>query len=145
MEQKGVAGEYMFACRRRALKRQERGFTLIELIVVLAILGIILALAIPRYIIPRKKAYKVEAQNILQELKTMEWAYFQQYGSFTNDVTSAGLVMPSGSHWAMPQLYTFTPDFIVFGTYGVVAPMALSDIVYVTLSSDGSASYAATF
>jgi type II secretory pathway pseudopilin PulG len=51
---------------------------LIELVVVLAILGILIALAVPRFLAARKKAYKAEADNILQEAKTLEWAYYQQ-------------------------------------------------------------------
>ena len=65
----------MFAWFRKTLNRQEHGFTLIELVVVLAILGILIALAVPRYLGARKKAYKAEADNILQESKTLEWAY----------------------------------------------------------------------
>ncbi|HTD48087.1 MAG TPA: prepilin-type N-terminal cleavage/methylation domain-containing protein [bacterium] len=133
------------AWRRRNPERSQRGLTLMELVVVLSIIAVLVALALPRYIIPRKNAYKMEAVNILQELKTMEWAYYQQWNAFTSDVTSAGLAMPNGSHWATPLLYTFSPGYIVFGMYGTVAPMAWSNIVYVTLSSDGSATESATF
>ncbi len=116
-----------------------------ELVVVLSIIAVLVVLALPRYIIPRKNAYKLEAINILQELKTMEWAYYQQWNAFTSNVTSAGLAMPGGSHWATPLLYTFSPGYIVFGTYGAVAPMSFSDIIYITLSSDGSSTARSTF
>src|SRR5207302_5639605 len=61
------------AWRRRNPERSQRGLTLMELVVVLSIIAVLVALALPRYIIPRKNAYKMEAVNILQELKTMEW------------------------------------------------------------------------
>ena len=60
----------MFAYLMRGVHRKRRGFTLIELVVVLAILAVIIALAIPRYLAARKKAYKSEADNILQETKS---------------------------------------------------------------------------
>jgi len=116
-----------------------------ELVPVLSIIGVLVALAIPRYLIPRKNAYKAEALNLLLEVKTLEWGYYQQYGAFASDITGLGFAMPSGAHWATPLLYTFTPGYIMFGTYGTVAPMVWSNIVYVTPSSDGSATQAATF
>src|SRR5207302_8581683 len=70
---------------------------------------------------------------------------YQQWNAFTSNVTSAGLAMPGGSHWATPLLYMFWPGYIVFGTYGAVAPMSWSDIIYVTLSSDGSSTARSTF
>ena len=141
----GPAGGARAVERRRDPQRAERGLTLMELVVVLSIIAVLVALALPRYIIPRRNAYRLEAENILQELKTMEWAYYQQWNAFTSNVTSAGLAMPGGSHWATPLLYTFSPGYIVFGTYGAVAPMSWSDIIYVTLSSDGSSTARSTF
>src|SRR5207302_7204659 len=93
----------MFRWFRKALTRKEQGFTLIELVVVLAILGILIALAVPRYLGARKKAYKAEGDNILQEAKTLEWAYYQQYNTFDSAGTQIGLSMPGGAHWASPS------------------------------------------
>src|SRR5437660_761345 len=64
---------------RRDFQHAQHGFTLMELVVVLSIIGMLVALALPRYIIPRRNAYKAEALNLLQEVKTMEWGYYQQY------------------------------------------------------------------
>jgi prepilin-type N-terminal cleavage/methylation domain-containing protein len=64
-------------------RNRQRGFTLIELVVVLAILGILIALAVPRYLGARKSALVAEGDNALQEMKTLSWAYYQQYSTFS--------------------------------------------------------------
>jgi len=61
----------MFAWMNKTVRSTKAGFTLIELVVVLAIIGILLALAVPRYLGARKKAYGAEANNILAEVKTL--------------------------------------------------------------------------
>jgi prepilin-type N-terminal cleavage/methylation domain-containing protein len=93
-------------------KRRERGFTLIELVVVLAILGILIALAVPRYLGARRNALVAEGDNVLQELKTLSWAYYQQYSTWVG-VTAANMATTFG--FTAPSLGCWTYDLAVAG------------------------------
>lgn len=80
--------------------RKEHGFTLIELVVVLAIIGILIAAAVPLYLGARMKSHKAEASNALQEIKTMEWAYYEQFNTFVNGtLPSIGFTAPNSANW----------------------------------------------
>ena len=56
--------------------RSKKGFTLIELLIVVAIIGILAAIAIPQFASYRQKAYNSAAQSDLKNLKTAMEAYF---------------------------------------------------------------------
>ncbi len=135
----------MFAWLRTNLHRRTAGFTLIELVVVLSILGIVISLAVPRYLAARKKAYKVEADNVLQEMKTLEWAYYQQYSSFdtTPNGAALGFAPPAGMHWNTPVISGNDP--ITITMTGALPPLTSSDSVWITLGSNGASSGGSTF
>ncbi len=135
----------MFGWFRKTLNRREHGFTLIELVVVLAILGILIALAVPRYLGARKKAYKAEADNVLQESKTLEWAYYQQYNLFDTGGASIGLVAPGGMHWASPTFAGTNNASVSIQMVGNTSPLTGADSVWILLYSDGSSGGGASF
>ncbi|MEW6145215.1 MAG: prepilin-type N-terminal cleavage/methylation domain-containing protein [Thermodesulfobacteriota bacterium] len=60
------------------VKRGEKGFTLIELLVVAAIIGILLAIAIPNLIKARMSANEANARKSMQTLRDAEGEYFEQ-------------------------------------------------------------------
>ncbi|KAB0666897.1 prepilin-type N-terminal cleavage/methylation domain-containing protein [Oryzomonas japonica] len=55
--------------------RNRKGFTLIELLIVVAIIGILAAIAIPQFSAYRAKAYNSSANSDLKNLKTGMEAY----------------------------------------------------------------------
>lgn len=60
----------------KGLKKNEKGFTLIELLIVVAIIGILAAIAIPQFAAYRQRAYNSAAQSDLRNFKTAMEAYY---------------------------------------------------------------------
>lgn len=72
---------------RLRLNKQRRlnAFSLAEVLIVLAIMGILLMLVIPNQTGIATRAKSMEAQQELRMVQTMEQGYFLQYSKYTTD------------------------------------------------------------
>lgn len=70
--------------------RNEKGFTLIELMIVIAIIGILAAVAIPSYQNYTKRAKASEAKILLDAIRTNEETYKAEYNVYTTSNTLLG-------------------------------------------------------
>ena len=73
------------------MKKQQAGFTLIELMIVVAIIGILAAIAIPAYQDYTKRAHVSEGLSLASAAKGAVAEYYASQGSFPSDNTAAGL------------------------------------------------------
>ena len=101
------------------MRSRRTGFTLIELLVVVVIIGILAAIAIPKFGSTKEKAYIASMKTDLRNLVTAEEAYFADSVKYTSDLTvlkfrpSTGVGTPSivvgSGFWTAAVTHTMVP------------------------------------
>jgi type IV pilus assembly protein PilA len=85
--------------------RRNRGFTLIELMIVVAIIGLLAALAIPNFIRFQAKARQSEARSTLRAIFTAERGYYADKLAYCTSFDTVGATVERGNRY----LYTIVP------------------------------------
>jgi type IV pilus assembly protein PilA len=116
-------------------RQRSAGFTLIELLIVVVIIGILAAIAIPKFSNTKVKAYSAAMKTDLRNMATAQESYFYSNDIYTTDpatlnfTPSAGVVIvipeATAKGWsgsASHPLAAATKCALYFGTAAPVAP-----------------------
>ena len=75
------------------------GFTLIELLVVVLIIGILAAVALPKYEIAVEKARAAEPLSVLKSLRDAQELYYMAYDRYTGNLAELDIQVPTGKYY----------------------------------------------
>ena len=69
----------------------KKGFTLIEVLLVVLVVGVLASLAMPQYTKVVEKAKMSEAKTVLSAIRTAEGVYFMEFDEYTSDMDNLDL------------------------------------------------------
>ena len=101
-----------------------KGFTLVELMIVVAIIGILAAIAIPNFVSMQYKSKRSEVPTNLKAIKTAEVAYESNFDVFVTASAYPSSPTKTVQQWVKASSGGFatlgwTPDGAVRGSYAV--------------------------
>ena len=76
----------MILAQKKSVLRSRKGFTVIELVIVLVIIGILAAIAVPKFTNSRTKGYRTAMRSDLRSLMTAQEAFFMDSAYYTADL-----------------------------------------------------------
>ena len=122
--------------------RTRKGFTLIELLIVVVIIGILAAIAIPKFAQTKQKAYKTAMRSDLKNMVSAAEAWFSDHNTYAGYAAPTGssgvtlTVAPAADGWSATASHTNLPGVTchlgvgsgVVGTEAEGAPICSDDI-----------------
>jgi type IV pilus assembly protein PilA len=97
---------------QQARKRHNAGFSLIELLIVIAIILVLLAIAVPRLSVAQMSAREMAVVREVQTINTAETQYMSQFGRYATTLAELG---PPTSGGPGPQAADLIPGSLSSG------------------------------
>ncbi|MCS7026077.1 MAG: prepilin-type N-terminal cleavage/methylation domain-containing protein [Bryobacteraceae bacterium] len=94
-------------------RRRQRGFSLIEIMIVVAIILVIASIAIPKINAQRMQAHEMAAIRTIQAIHTAQTQYFSQFGRYAANLQELG---PPASGSPGPAAADLIPGDLAAGT-----------------------------
>ncbi len=88
--------------------RQAAGFSLMELLIVIAVIGALISAALPNFITYRARAMRTEAISHLAALAAAQTAHLGDFGTYTDNLTRCAFAVDG----VPVYLYGFTSDAV---------------------------------
>src|SRR5205814_3109455 len=92
--------------RHGGVAMNRKGFTLIELLIVVVIIGILAAIAIPKFANTKEKAYLASMKSDLRNLVTAEEAYFADSVKYSSTIGAGGVIFTQSTGNTAPTITT---------------------------------------
>lgn len=118
----------------------KKGITLIEMLIVVAIIGILAIIAIPTYTGQQKRAARTEAYSNLQTLRLLEEQYYAENGCYYRTGATPVCTDATISGVANIQAATFLPGF----KPGDAASLNFTYSITTTTGTSAASSFTAT-
>ena len=104
----------------------QKGFTLIELMIVVAIIGILAAIAIPNFLRYQAKSRQSEAKTNLSAIFVSETAYFGEQGRY-GDTTQIGYTLAGNTNRYWYRTATTDTSGTQTGVIFLASPLTVPD------------------